>query len=340
MKLNFSIKKENIKFTLKVIAIAFLVLLNVKTFAQNVGINATGASPDNAAMLDVVSTTKALLPPRVSLTATNVFAPVAPATSSVTAGFLVYNTATAGSSPTNVVPGYYYWSGTQWCLLSSSGSIGSGMFTGFSVYNTAGTSTWTLPTGVSKVMIEVWGGGGGGSGTCNQSGCTAGYAGLGGGSGAYFKGLVTVSSNLTVVVGAGGAGGSNSGSNATGKGSSGGTSSVTGTGVSIITTGGTGGSVYTTGVPGVGGSVTSTTGSIAGCTWSVAGYPGYWSVGGGDGGRGGSAPSGGQGGGNGYYGGQAGNSPGGGGSGSEGDSNCTTQHAGAAGAVGTVIIWW
>jgi hypothetical protein len=61
--------------------------------------------------------------PNVPLTATNVAAPVAgPATS-----LLVYNTATAGAAPHNVWPGFYYWDGTQWVrLLSSGGGGGAG----------------------------------------------------------------------------------------------------------------------------------------------------------------------------------------------------------------------
>ncbi|EDO28067.1 predicted protein, partial [Nematostella vectensis] len=32
---------------------------------------------------------------------------------------MVYNTATAGSSPNNVVPGFYFWDGSKWVLLTS-----------------------------------------------------------------------------------------------------------------------------------------------------------------------------------------------------------------------------
>jgi hypothetical protein len=88
--------------------------------AQNVGINATGATPDNSAMLDVQSTNKGLLIPRVSLTGVNDAATIpSPATS-----LLVYNT---NASLTNGV-GFYYNSGTpgapQWTkLLSASETL-------------------------------------------------------------------------------------------------------------------------------------------------------------------------------------------------------------------------
>jgi hypothetical protein len=86
-------------------------------FAQNIGINATGASPAASAGFDIDFTNKGLLIPRVALTATNAAGPItAPATS-----LFVYNTATAGVSPNNVLPGYYYWDGASWVALGGSG---------------------------------------------------------------------------------------------------------------------------------------------------------------------------------------------------------------------------
>jgi len=64
-------------------------------------------------MLDVESTTRGLLIPRLALVATNSVNPVtAPATS-----LLVYNTASASSGSTAVFPGYYYWDGAKWVAL-------------------------------------------------------------------------------------------------------------------------------------------------------------------------------------------------------------------------------
>ena len=88
--------------------------------AQNVGINATGALPHASAMLDVVAANKGVLLPRVSLTSLTVAAPIpSPAPS-----LLVYNTATVGTSPNNVTPGYYYWENTKWNrLVNTAGSM-------------------------------------------------------------------------------------------------------------------------------------------------------------------------------------------------------------------------
>ena len=74
-------------------------------------------TPNASAKLDVVATDKGFLPPRVALTATNAFSPIT-GTSSAATGLLVYNTATAGAIPNNVVPGYYYWNGSAWIQIS------------------------------------------------------------------------------------------------------------------------------------------------------------------------------------------------------------------------------
>jgi hypothetical protein len=98
-------------------ALSFVAVLQTTT-AQNVGINSTGAAPDNSAMLDIVATNKGLLIPRVSLSSTtdNVTVPT-PTTS-----LLIYNT---NASITNGNgEGYYYNSGTptapNWVKLVTS----------------------------------------------------------------------------------------------------------------------------------------------------------------------------------------------------------------------------
>jgi hypothetical protein len=62
-------------------------------------------------LLELESTNKGFLPPRVALNST---ASVAPLTGTVTAGMLVYST---GGS---LADGYYYWNGTAWRLLETS----------------------------------------------------------------------------------------------------------------------------------------------------------------------------------------------------------------------------
>jgi hypothetical protein len=111
--------------------IFILSILFVANFVNaQTGIGTT--TPNAAAKLDVNSTEKGFLPPRVALTATNVFAPVTGLTGTTAlataAGLLIYNTATAGTAPNNVVPGYYFWNGTAW--INIIGSTTSNTLTG------------------------------------------------------------------------------------------------------------------------------------------------------------------------------------------------------------------
>lgn len=99
--------KKIIIFSLSYILIAMCI------YAQNIGISDVAITPDASSMLEVRSTNKGLLIPRVALTGTTSASPItSPATS-----LLVYNTATAGTAPNNVTPGYYYWTGTKWMRL-------------------------------------------------------------------------------------------------------------------------------------------------------------------------------------------------------------------------------
>jgi hypothetical protein len=74
-------------------------------------------TPDPSAKLHVASDRLGFLPPRVTLTATNSASPI----TSPANGLMVFNTVTAGTSPNQVVPGYYYWdaTGLQWVSLST-----------------------------------------------------------------------------------------------------------------------------------------------------------------------------------------------------------------------------
>jgi hypothetical protein len=100
------------------IALLISLLMLKPTVSQNVGINATGAIPSAWAMLDIAHSTKGLLIPRVSLSALNNASPIG---AGMPVSMLVYNTASAGTSPNNVVPGYYYWDGSGWVAMAGDG---------------------------------------------------------------------------------------------------------------------------------------------------------------------------------------------------------------------------
>jgi uncharacterized protein (TIGR02145 family) len=100
----------------------FLVLITSLSIQAQVSINTDGSQPDNSAMLDVKSTNKGLLIPRIALTAANSSSPI----SSPAPGLLVYNTSDAGTSPYRVCPGLYLWSGNAWIRIDDGIDCGNG----------------------------------------------------------------------------------------------------------------------------------------------------------------------------------------------------------------------
>lgn len=133
------------KTKFKIIFFIISLLIVQLSFAQT-GIGTT--TPHASAKLEVASSTQGFLPPRVTLTATNAASPVtSPAT-----GLLVYNTATTGTAPNNVAPGYYYWNGSTWVAILSnvttSSISGNGTTTTLTNFgaeiNTQSGTTYTL----------------------------------------------------------------------------------------------------------------------------------------------------------------------------------------------------
>lgn len=89
----------------KYLQIATLLIasfFSTRSLAQSVSVNTTAAVADTSAILDVSSTTKGLLIPRMTAVQRNAI--VTPAT-----GLLVYQTDGSG--------GFYYFNGTSWFLL-------------------------------------------------------------------------------------------------------------------------------------------------------------------------------------------------------------------------------
>ena len=148
--------------TLKIFIIVNLILLTTIAKSQT-GIGTT--APDASAKLEVSSSNKGFLPPRVALTATNSASPITnPAN-----GLMVFNTVTAGTSPYQVVPGYYYWDGTglKWVSLSttvgnvqnqgvfrstSNTSAGNAVSTWNSRFNNIAAGDLTINSGTTFVL--------------------------------------------------------------------------------------------------------------------------------------------------------------------------------------------
>lgn len=251
----------------------------------------------------------------------------------------------------------YYCNGTTWKVL---GATASPPATGTIAYTTPGTYNWTVPGGVYRVFVQMWGAGG--SGGLGDYVAGSYFSGGGGSSGSYGSAFMNVVplSGISVVVGQGGNGispsngsntsfgaltvnGGNKGETFTsGGGAAGGTAPPAPTGtVWLVSRAGNAGATSwggdTNSVAGGGGGAPSLIG---------AGTPGLptpsYNGAGGDGG----SPSniGGDGGGYGgngatYYTSHTGNPggvPGGGGGGSWG----LTSFAAGNGGSGQVIIWW
>ena len=98
---------------MKLLIFCVVFVVNSIHLSAQTGIGTT--TPDASAKLDVSSTNKGFLPPRITLTALNSASPVtSPAT-----GLLIFNTSTVGIIPNQVTPGYYYWDGvnSKWVRL-------------------------------------------------------------------------------------------------------------------------------------------------------------------------------------------------------------------------------
>src|SRR5690606_10076205 len=105
---------RNIK---NIAAVVFFALLGTSAIAQvsqqKIGQNPLTINPNAA--LEIESTNKKLLLPRLSLEATNLAAPLI----AHVQGMTIYNTATAGTGETAVTPGYYYNDGAQWVRVAT-----------------------------------------------------------------------------------------------------------------------------------------------------------------------------------------------------------------------------
>ena len=90
---------------LRIIIVLITSVVSSKSFSQSVSINNNAAVADSTAILDVSSTTKGLLIPR--MTALQKTTIITPAT-----GLLIYQT--------DGVAGFYYFNGAIWLLLITS----------------------------------------------------------------------------------------------------------------------------------------------------------------------------------------------------------------------------
>jgi len=121
--------------------ILFLLLPGLFLSAQ-VAVNTNGSSAAGSAMLDVSSTNKGLLTPRMTLAQRN-------AISSPATGLLIYQT--------DNIPGFYYYNGTSWTAMSGSSGGGGGTSSTHYVGEPylGGIVYWVSATGDSGLVVSL-----------------------------------------------------------------------------------------------------------------------------------------------------------------------------------------
>lgn len=119
--------------------ILFLLLPGLFLSAQ-VAVNTNGSSAAGSAMLDVSSTNKGLLTPRMTLAQRN-------AISSPATGLLIYQT--------DNTPGFYYYNGTSWTAMSGSSGGGSTSAHYVGEPYLGGIVYWVSATGDSGLVVSL-----------------------------------------------------------------------------------------------------------------------------------------------------------------------------------------
>lgn len=133
--------------------------------AQQVGINTT--TPADGTVVDVHSSDKGFLMPRVSLSGTDDVSTISITGTVPTTGLMVYNTNTGGGAGVAVIPGFYYWNGTEWRRFFNQGYeleytqsaavTASTTSTTYTILPGLDTGNITVPfTGTYQIRIEAF----------------------------------------------------------------------------------------------------------------------------------------------------------------------------------------
>jgi hypothetical protein len=134
--------------------LVFTAILTYTTTAQaqvGIGTNSPGAS----AQLEVTSTSKGFLPPRVTLQGTDDATKGTPTIVSPATGLLVYNSASAGSGATAVTPGFYYYDGAKWQRIINQQPDATIEFNTADPNSISPSPTFTPSTPASKDYVYV-----------------------------------------------------------------------------------------------------------------------------------------------------------------------------------------
>ncbi len=122
--------------------LAILLISNTRVNTQGIAINTDGSSTDASAMLDIKSTSKGMLIPRMTQSERNNI--TSPAT-----GLLIYQT--------NNTPGFYFYNGTAWIVVGSEAldinSLADGKTAGNSVFLSSGAGANNVGTDNKNVSV-------------------------------------------------------------------------------------------------------------------------------------------------------------------------------------------
>lgn len=110
-----------------------------------IGDNPTVINPNS--LLELESSSKGLLLPRLNLLATSNPAPM----TAFIAGMFVYNLAVNGAADTAVTPGLYYCDGTKWIRLGSGGQNNATQVLKAEYTATAGQSQFQTPAAITDI---------------------------------------------------------------------------------------------------------------------------------------------------------------------------------------------
>jgi hypothetical protein len=109
-----SITIIKMKTTNYLVLIVGILLFSAVNSQAQIKIGGDPITINPSSVLEIESANKGVLFPRVALESTSDVATIA----SPVYGLTVFNTATDGTSPIDVTPGYYYWHGTKWVKLA------------------------------------------------------------------------------------------------------------------------------------------------------------------------------------------------------------------------------
>lgn len=136
---------------MKKLFIIHLSIFSILLFKSQVGIGTP--NPATSAVLDITSTNKGALFPRVALVATNNKAPLS---GNIPNGTLVFNTASSGTGANAVFPGVYQWNNNEWIYPSTMGEPkGKAIKFSNSVSSTTNFNSATMATPTSIDIFET-----------------------------------------------------------------------------------------------------------------------------------------------------------------------------------------